>query len=919
MLALLAVAAVPAASAAGGGGAPGLWSRVASPSTTAGPAVRIQATHMSTYALDADGMRAVLAGAPTEFTPASRTHPAIVSLPSPNGSFQRFKVVYAPVMMPGLAARHPEIRTYSGRGIDDPTASVRIAMTPLGFDASVRGMAGPWYIDPYFHTSQRVYATYYGRNLINDRAAFTERHLASPGPAAPAVTSGQSSGKTLRIYRLALLSDPTFAAYWGAGNVTSGKVILMTRADQVYEDEFAYRMDLIDHNDNLNLDTPQQAYEPNGPCGTAACFTQLQLSACFGQTLVRNRIVLGQLVGAENYDIGHVSVGQDGGGVAALGVVGGSNKAMGCTGIPQPDGDFYVIDYLTHEMGHQFGMNHPFNGTQGACAGGNRNAPTSYEPGSGSSIMAYAGICGADDLQPHSDPYFTAISYQETMHYTGRTLRPLNEVQTASLRHFGGGDEVQTVTFGPGFSGSSSSFKVSIGGSRSGLIGSGGIQYTNADLAAAINAIAGVGGTVTVTDASDTGFTVTYGGGAWQGTDVPNLKIVGASCGGCFTAVDEVNHGGAFDSFTIKYGSKASAPIINGANYTAQGIEDALTPILPSGATVTVSGFGGGAFTNTGFQVGFGGTLGGVEVQPLALVRFSAGASGFVGETAHGGPAPYNQGFVQQATGNKPPSVTVPGDVTIPYQTPFALTGGGTDPNGQDTTFMWEQFDRGGASGTALQSPTKTNGPLFREFGTALNGGLYDPLAYGTQPCSNGENCVNTDPTRVFPDMAQVLAAHTDAETGDCPGGGQNRVDCFSEFLPTPAYAGPMHFILTTRDGIGGRSASPLVTVNLAAGTGPFLVTQPNTNASYLNQSSLTVKWDVAGTAAAPIGTTRVDILLSTDGGQTFSTPLAVHVRNDGKQAVILPKLTTNRARIEIRAVGNVFFDVSNVNFKITS
>ena len=78
-----------------------------------------------------------------------------------------------------------------------------------------------------------------------------------------------ASGATLKVYRLALLSDPTFAAYWGAGNVTAGKAILMTRADQIYEDGFSYRLDLVASNDNVNLNTPAQAYEPNGPCGAA--------------------------------------------------------------------------------------------------------------------------------------------------------------------------------------------------------------------------------------------------------------------------------------------------------------------------------------------------------------------------------------------------------------------------------------------------------------------------------------------------------------------------------------------------------------------------------------------------------------------------------------------------------------------------
>ena len=102
-------------------------------------------------------------------------------------------------------------------------------------------------------------------------------------------------------------------------------------------------------------------------------------------------------------------------------------------------------------MGHQFAGNHTFNGNQLNCSGGNRNAANSVEPGSGQSIMAYAGICLTDDEQPHSDGYFSQRSQQEITAYVSSNQAPINEVQTVSLRHFGGGNETQVVTFGTGY------------------------------------------------------------------------------------------------------------------------------------------------------------------------------------------------------------------------------------------------------------------------------------------------------------------------------------------------------------------------------------------------------------------------------------------------------------------------------------
>ena len=230
-------------------------------------------------------------------------------------------------------------------------------------------------------------------------------------------TVSPPTGDVLRIYRLALITDPGYAEFFGgSANVTPAKVTLINRVTQLYEDDLSIQLRLVANNDLLNLDTWAQAIGPNGPCGAAACFTQSQVTGCSSTS--RSRYVIGQIIGASNYDIGHLALGQPGGGVANLGVVGRSNKAGGCTGIPTPTGDFYAVDYVAHEMGHQFSGNHPFNGNQLNCSGGNRSAARSVEPGSGSSIMAYAGICLTDDLQAHSDPYFSQRSLQEISTYT---------------------------------------------------------------------------------------------------------------------------------------------------------------------------------------------------------------------------------------------------------------------------------------------------------------------------------------------------------------------------------------------------------------------------------------------------------------------------------------------------------------------
>ena len=247
----------------------------------AGTEGRVHARNSRSLTLDTAGLKSALADAPREYTPAARDTPLVVSLPAPDGSFDRFALQESAIMAPGLARRHPGIKTYSGRGITDLSATIQADLTPLGFRASVRSANGNWYIDPY-HVSRSpsVYASYFVRSAENTGHANNDNVLESAGlpvkvPEIPA------TGDSLRTYRTALISDPGYSTYHGGPqNVTAAKVALMNRVNHIYEDDLTIRLQLIANNDLLNLDTYAQAVAPNGPCGTAGCFTQAQVLGC---------------------------------------------------------------------------------------------------------------------------------------------------------------------------------------------------------------------------------------------------------------------------------------------------------------------------------------------------------------------------------------------------------------------------------------------------------------------------------------------------------------------------------------------------------------------------------------------------------------------------------------------------------------
>ncbi|MEI7635189.1 MAG: choice-of-anchor D domain-containing protein [bacterium] len=387
----------------------GLWSPVdAAPAAAAGKLPWIRPEKFTLHALDADALLVRVKAAPMEFTIRAQSAPLEITLPNPEGKYVRFRIVESPIMEPELAAKFPAIKTYSGQGVDDPAANVRFDWTPQGFHASVLSPSGAWYIDPWWQNDTSLYSSYYKKDLTTKEPW---RCLVEPPTelqAALREMHPMMCGPTLRTYRLANAATAEYTTFQSAPNppnVAAGQAGIVTainRINQVFEADLAIRLILIANNNLLvYTDAATQPYTNNDG----------------GAMMGENQTNIDAIIGNANYDIGHVfSTG--GGGVVSGRVCVNANKARGVTGSGAPTGDAFWIDYVAHEMGHQFNGMHTWNAP--TCSGypGQWVAATAMEPGSGSTIMSYAGICGANDLQPHSDPYFHAASLDEIHTYS---------------------------------------------------------------------------------------------------------------------------------------------------------------------------------------------------------------------------------------------------------------------------------------------------------------------------------------------------------------------------------------------------------------------------------------------------------------------------------------------------------------------
>ncbi|MEM7348567.1 MAG: reprolysin-like metallopeptidase, partial [Chloroflexota bacterium] len=558
-----------------------------------------------TVAVDLDTLDTILAQAPLENSLSTETTEITLTIPLPDGGFGRFRLEESPIMDPGLAAKYPELKTYLGIGLDDPTATARFDRTPEGFHGMILSSINPTiFVDPYSRGDIVHYISYYkddyttpiGKTFVEEGPVVID---SEPGGIANQNMSvAASNGTVIRDYRLAMAATGEYTQFHGGtvAQALSAIVTTINRVNGIFIREVAVRMTLVSNTDNVIY--------TNG--GTDP-YTNSNVLAMLNQ----NSISLNSIIGSANYDIGHV-FGTGGGGVASLRSVCTFAKARGVTGSSTPIGDPFDVDFVAHEIGHQFGANHTFNaGSAGFCS--TRNATTAYEPGGGTTIMGYAGICLTQNVQTNSDDYFHGASFDEMVAF------------------------------------------------------------------------------------------ITNG-------------LTGGSCG----------------------------------------------------TTISV--------------------------------------------------------------GNSVPTAEAGANYIIPRDTPFTLTGTGSDPNGDTLTYQWEEFDLGNTPADESILPnTDTDGnarPIFRS---------YSPT---------------TDPSRTFPALASILSNDYQNNGEDLPN--INRT---------------MAFRFTARDQRGGVTNDSM-SVTVDQNSGPFRVTSSG-GATWTVGGNQTITWNVNNTDVAPVNCTNVNILLSDDGGQT--------------------------------------------------
>ncbi|MCW0507163.1 reprolysin-like metallopeptidase [Aeromonas piscicola] len=358
--------------------------------------VAARATVADGYEVRANQFR--VAKVPLDYFAGLQAGARQLTLPLPDGGEVSFTLQAYDLLPADLAAKYPEILTFKGHNPAAPVETGRFDLGPQGFHAMFTHQGKTVFVDPL--RNAEGYAVYYQQDAYSRLEEEADKVIGADAKAL--ARKVQVDGNERKRYVIAISAAGEYTQFHGGSKVlTMGAIAtLLNRVNEVYQRDVGAEFQLAGGNDSIIFTDPVS--DP---------FTNTDSDAMLNIAVQSNaQVLLNEPLGA--FDIGHV-VNTGGGGLAGLGVLCTAGRSRGVTGSSTPQGDAFFIDYVAHEIGHQFGADHTFNGTTNSCGSGNREATQAWEPGSGTSIMAYAGICGDENIQPHSDPYFHSKSIEQ--------------------------------------------------------------------------------------------------------------------------------------------------------------------------------------------------------------------------------------------------------------------------------------------------------------------------------------------------------------------------------------------------------------------------------------------------------------------------------------------------------------------------
>ncbi len=355
-------------------------------------------------------------------------NPFLLEAPLPDGSIANIELQATEVLSPELQQRYPEIKTWRISSTNPLILSGRAELSALGFRIMLRSISGEqWLIEPIQHPTQSAqhrsltasdhYQSYSRRQTSQQNSTTfscgvqagtetTEWQIDKYQSLLPQKrhTRGNKltrTGNKLLSYDLAISATGEYTQKFDGSQTLAYSAIVSTvnRINEIYEQELGITLKLVSGTETVFNNPATDPFDNSGLLSTAA----------------QNQSVLDTMIGSNRYDIGHVlGAALSNNGVAYVSSVCNSGrKAQGITVSNAPLEDHFMVDYVAHEIGHQLGATHTFNSAQTGCGGGGRIASTAFEPGSGSTIMSYAGLCASHNLQPHADPQFHSGSVDQ--------------------------------------------------------------------------------------------------------------------------------------------------------------------------------------------------------------------------------------------------------------------------------------------------------------------------------------------------------------------------------------------------------------------------------------------------------------------------------------------------------------------------